>query len=429
MSWPGRLPARYASAAISAALAFASVLPAQRPARADTLSTRVRDSILAAVLADTLDLDLEPSVLLPPVPAFRQTLTLRPTLRRYTVGVVHAAEEASSVNWVGRFRRGTVRLDVTPVAYTGDTSTTASRPAVSFAGATPVSLRLDVPLRAADTVRVFAQTTSLPGALDPVDALALGAVGTSTLDLDAGALGVTARIGARYVLSREIGGGALLSLRGGLEYEPKPAGREMVSWRGTTLRGGVAVSRESDLTTLGASVELTRSIADSLGGRNLFPGGGALTIDARVQRFIGEAGDGFVSLNGFHSRPVDMQRPDVATRIIPIGDFTGVTLAAAIPRGRLSVLPSLSYLRESSRAQAIVSGRDTRLVASGQSTAASLGLSVPLGRLLTITPEAGVVIGDVGQTVTAQFPRRVRTLSFSDAIRGGWASVELSFSR
>ncbi len=411
----------------SAARTAAQARPA--PGR-DTLSTRVRDSIIAAVLADTADIDVDTLGLLPTVPGLRQSYTLRPTLRRYTVGTVNATEQASYASWVARFRRAAIRVDLTPVAYSGDTSTTADRPEVAFGGVSPISGRLDLALRHADTLRVFAQSMSFPGTLSAIDAQALGTVGTSTIDLDAGAIGVAARIGTRYVLTQPIGArGVAFSVRGGVEYDPKPSGAEAVSWRGTTVRGGVGLSKSTDLVNLGANVELTRSFADSLGGKNLFPGGGALTVDARALRFVGTDGTSFLSVNGFYSKPLSIERPDQPTRLIPIGDFAGANVSAALPLGPLTVLPAISYVRESSNATALVNGRATTLEASGYATSASLGLSVPFGSFVTITPEVGGAFGNIGQTVSAQFPRRIRRRSFSDSVSGGWVSLELSVTR
>jgi hypothetical protein len=250
------------------------------------------------------------------------------------------------------------------------------------------------------------------------------------VDLDAGALGIAARFGARYTLTQKLGAnGVALTVRGGVEYDPKPSGGEVVSWRGTTVRGALGVSRTVESGSVGTSIEMTTSYADSLGGRNLYPGGGTLNLDARALRFFGDDASGFVTVNGFYSRPVNVERPDVPTRIIPIGDFFGATVAAVIPAGRVNLLPVVSLLRESSNASAIVNTRRTTLDASGQSASVSLGVSVTLGSIVTITPEVGGVFGNVGQTVSAQFPRRVLRQSFSDAIRGGWISVELSVSR
>ena len=424
----GALAIVLVSALLSVTAAHAQ--PRPRP-RADTLSTRVRDSLLAAVLADTLDLAADTTLLLAPLPSFRQTFTLRPTVRSYAVGNVNASEQASYASWVARFRHATLRIDVTPVSYAGDTNTSvAERPQVEFGGVSPISARLDVPLRRADTVRVFAQTMSFPGALSNVDAQALGAVGTSTVDLDAGALGIAARVGARYTLTQRLGNaGVALTLRGGVEYDPKPSGTEAVSWRGTTIRGAIGLGRSVDAGTFGASVEMTQSYADSLGGRNLYPGGGTLTFDARALRYIGGNGDGFVSLIGFYAKPGGIQRPEQPTRLIPVGDFGGVTVSAAIPVRAVTLLPVFSVLRESSRARAIVNNRNTTLSASGHSATASFGVAVPLGRVLTLTPEVGGVFGNVGQTISAQYPRRARQTNFSDAIRGRWVSIEFSVSR
>ena len=399
--------------------------------RADTLSQKARDSLIAVVLADTLDVATDTIPLQSPLPSFRQSFTVRPTYRTYVVGNVNASEQASYASWVARFRRATLRLDVTPVSYSGDTNTTtADRPQVKFGGVSPISARLDVPARHGDTLRVFAQTMSFPGALSSIDAQALGAVGTSTVDLDAGALGIAARIGTRYTLTQRLGdNGMSLTLRGGLEYDPKPNSNEAVSWRGTTVRGGIGIGRASEAGSLGASAEMTRSYADSLGGRNLFPGGGTVTLDLRGTRFFGADGTGFVSFNGFFAKPVGVERPDQPTRLIPVGDFAGVTASAAIPVRAVTLLPVVSAQRESSNASAIVSGRKTTLDASGTTLAISLGISVPLGGGVTLTPEVGGVFGNVAQTVSAQFPRRVRSQNFNDAIRGAWFSLEFAVSR
>ncbi len=402
---------------------------AQTPrTRADTLTARVRDSIIADVLADTLD--LSDDALPVPAPRFAQAFTIRPTYRRYTVGGVRASEQSSNASWVGSFGRSALRIDLTPLSYTGDTTATAGRPSVAFSGVTPVSVRLDLTMRSRDTLRVFAQSMSSPAALSAAEAQAIGAVGTSTIDLDAGALGIASRVGMRYALTQPLGeSGMSLSMRGGVEYDPRPSGSDAVSWRGTTVRGLLGVSRATEATTVGASVELTKSFTDSLEGRNLFPGGGQLTVDARLQRYFGSDGTGFLTVSGFYSTPIDIERPDVATRLIPIGDFTGATAAAAIPVGALTLLPTVSVVRESSNARASFNGIPATLDASGTTATASLGVAVPVGRWITVTPEVGGAAGSVGQTVSARFPRRTRSQSFSDPIRGGWVTLEVSIAR
>jgi len=416
-------------------LAVGTRAAAQASPGRDSLSARVRDSLIAAVLADTNDLELDSLSRLPSAAAIRQTVTFRPTYRRYGVGGVDAAEQSSYASWSARFRRASIRIDMTPVSYAGDTSLITGRPQVSFGGASPVSARLDLQLLRADTLRLFAQSASFPGTLSQIDAQALGAVGTSTIDLDAGALGIAARIGLRYAHTQSIGDdGVALSFRGGVEYDPRPSGANVVSWRGTTVRGGIGINRTITSGTLGASMELTKSFADSLGGRNLFPGGGSLMFDARAIRFVGTDGTGFISVNGFYSKPIDIQRADQPTRLIPIGDFLGITATGAFPVGALTLLPMVSVMRESSSASAVVNRVTTGLNASGQTASVSLGLAVPLGRFITVAPEVGGAFGSVGQTVTSTFPRRfgrpiTRAQSFSDPIRGGWVALEVSIAR
>jgi hypothetical protein len=404
------------------------------PPRSDTLSTKARDSLIAVILADTADTAaIEPSI--GSGRGVRQSFTIRPTLRRYSVGAVHASEEGAYSNWTIRLPRAAIRLDLTPVSYTSDTSLVSGRPQVGVNGASPVSARVDLRVRSADTLRIFGQSASFPGALSSAQTQALGAIGTSTIDLDAGGLGVAARIGARYTLTQPVGvDGVSISLRGGVEYDPKPSGREAISWRGTTWRAGLGVNRARDDVLMGASVEVTQSTSDSLGGRNLFPGGGSLTLAGNLLRFIGEEGTGFVSANAFYSKPINITRPDQPTRLIPIGDFVALTLTGAVPVRSVTVVPTLSVLRESSNASAVVSGQATGLTASGYTASASLGVSVALGRFVTLTPEVGGAFGNVSQTVSSSFPRRigrpiVRSQTYTDPIRGGWVALELSVSR
>ncbi|HYW52156.1 MAG TPA: hypothetical protein VE861_16185, partial [Gemmatimonadaceae bacterium] len=174
---------------VNVALAALTVAPPvalvaqSRPVRGDTLSARVRDSLIAAVLADTLDGELDALEALQP--SNRQSFTVRPTYRSYKVGEIDASEYASYASWTSRFRRATLRVDFTPLAYESDTSVTADRPRVTVRGAAPVGGRLDLRLRGADTLRLFAQSASFPGTLTDAQAQALAAVGTSTIDVDA----------------------------------------------------------------------------------------------------------------------------------------------------------------------------------------------------------------------------------------------------
>lgn len=416
-----------ALAALTAA--SASALHAQsrtqnRPSHTSSVADHASDSLIAAVLADTLDLSAGSRV---PTRRARQSVTIRPTMRSYSVGNIDAAEQGVYTSFVTRYPRATIRLDVTPLTFRGDTSGVANRPQVSFGGMSPVSGRLDLRVRSADTLRVFAQSGSSPGALSAQDAQALGAVGTSTIDLDAASLGLAARVGTRYVLTQPLGAsGVSLSLRGGVEYDPKPSGTDVVSWRGTTVRGGVGVARAGLNTTLGTSVEVTQSYTDSLGGRNQFPGGGSLNVEARMLRLIGREGTSLVSLNAFYSRPLNIQRPNVRTRLIPIGDFMGATASGAMPVGPLSLLPTVTVLRESSLTQTSASGTTTRRDASGTTAVTALGLSIPLGRHLTVTPEGGVAFGSVGQTSTSTSVIRNQRQTFRDSIRGRYLTLEIS---
>lgn len=425
-----RFPTHAVARAVIVAIAAMTVAPAQslsaqaRTIRSDTLTPRVRDSLIAVAMADTLETVRRPASR---IATSRQTLAVRPTFRRYRVGQINATEQGVSARFASRVGRTVFRIDVTPISYLGDTSTASNKPQVAFSGASPVNAKFDVAVRSADTLRVFAQSSSFPGTLRPQDAQAVGAVGTSTIDLDAALLGVAARFGTRYVLTQPIGAsGVSLSLRGAVEYEPKPSGTAVVSWRGTTVRGGVGINRVHVNTTLGASVEMTRSFTDSLGGRNLFPGGGAVTVEARAMRLLGHDGGGLIAFNGFYARPINLQRPDVPTRIIPVGDFAGGTFSAAMPLLSLTLLPVLTVLHESSTSESTSRGTTTTRQGKGQTANASLGVLIPLGRHLSLTPEAGSTFGSVGLKTADRSALRTNSTSFSDAISGRWFSIELS---
>ena len=395
-----------------------------RPIRSDTLSVRARDSIIASVMADTL---ISVRGAAQRASSTRQLIAVRPTFRHYKVGQINATEQGMYTRIVSRVGRASFRVDVTPITYVGDTSTTANRPQVAFSGASPVSGRLDVALRSRDTLRVFAQSASFPGALRSQDAQAVGAVGTSTIDLDAPLLGVAARIGTRYTLTQALGAsGVALALRGGVEYDPRPSGTSVVSWRGTTVRGGVGLSKSQLHSSLGATVELTQSFTDSLGGRNLYPGGGALTVDARAVRLLGRSAGGLLALNGFYARPLNIQRPNVPTRIIPIGDFMGGTVSVALPAHSWTILPTLTVLRESSQSASTSRGTTTTRTASGQTASGSVGLQIPVGLHLTLIPEVGGALGNVGQSTVERSALRTNNTRFSDPISGRWFSVELT---
>ena len=53
-----------------------------------------------------------------------------------------------------------------------------------------------------------------------------------------------------------------------------PSGTLPVYWRGKTARVGATVSTSVGEAKLSGGVEVSRSVADALDGRNLFPGGG-----------------------------------------------------------------------------------------------------------------------------------------------------------
>ena len=104
----------------------------------------------------------------------------------------------------------------------------------------------------------------------------------------------------------------------------------------------------------------------------------------------------------------------------------GATASFSIPAFAWSVLPTFSFLRESSTAASTTNGVRTTRNASGNTGSASLGVQIPMGRHLTLTPEGGAAFGAVGQTTSSRGTFQNRRQSFSDPIRGRWVSLEIS---
>ena len=102
------------------------------------------------------------------------------------------------------------------------------------------------------------------------------------MDLESAGFGTPAIGGGRLALAFPLGN-LVLAARAGVEAEPRPNATSPVYWRGTTLRGGLALTASTGETSVTASVDATRSTADSLSGRNLFPGGGSVTLQVLAQ--------------------------------------------------------------------------------------------------------------------------------------------------
>lgn len=307
-------------------------------------------------------------------------------------------------------------------------------------GVTPIRGRLDVILRAGDTISVYGRRGSTPRTLNSTEASALGATGTSVLDLSSLSLGLASQVGVRGRWSLPVGS-VVFGLSGAAERDLSPPSTGIVFWQGTTLRGGANITGFVGEQTLTVSADISSSQADSLGGRNQFPGGGALTLGVSSNGAVNEAGTVWFSGDVFYVRPFGNDRNDQPTRLIPQGTFGGVSGLLLLETGALTWTPTVSLIRESSAAtvttvqQGTLPSR-TSLLGSAWSVAAGLSIDLPLGASVTVSPEVGAVTGTVSsslaQTNGRVLGRRGRvvnvtsTSTFNDAVRGWWGGLTLS---
>ena len=350
-----------------------------------------------------------------------QTLAIQGITRRIRVGDVWLHEDAAPATYSLRAPHLTGTVSTTPLRarFSNDTLT----------GVTPVSAQLSIGLHGLDTLRLYGQTTSFPSTLEARHADAIGGVGTSTIDAESFSLGTAANLGARYALVLPAGD-LLLTLRAGAEMEPQPAGTATVYWRGTTVLGGVSLSGDAGDATLGAGLDISRSSADSLGGRNLFPGGGSFTVSALLSTPIGSDEQGDATVRAFFVRPFNDARAAQRNRVAPVGQSAGVFGTLSWDAGSMVLAPAITLLREWSNEIVTSAGQSARVASTGWTAAPSVATILSPASWLSITPELGFVAGALSQSSSRSIPRRfgrsvtaVQTLS--DPIRGWWAGVEM----
>ena len=359
-----------------------------------------------------------------------QTVELEARVRSYTVGAVHVTERLMPITFTLNGSRARLRMTTTPLTF--------DAPSSQVTGTTPLSTRLDLRIRTDDSLRLYVDGASRPNTLDSLQNAALGSVGTSTLDLDSYALGAPTVFGARGSIAIWRGESAQLRLRAGMDVSPQPAGTSSVYWRGTTVRGGLSLRGTSEGKAYGLGADLAMSHADSLGGRNLFPGGGSLSLNGDATLPVGESSLR-VTFSGFLVHPVGDTRNDQPNRLIPIGNFYGLSALGSALIGNTLVFPSVSLMRESSAATTGTGLQAQSMTGSGWALAPSLAASVPLGSHMDLNPEAAVVLGSVGaryvQTVVIPggLRRRGRAASsvsgFDDHISGWWLALGVEIHR
>ncbi|MEP6999181.1 MAG: hypothetical protein ABI969_01800 [bacterium] len=358
----------------------------------------------------------------------RSRITVTGTARSYHIGDSSVTERVANARYELYVSRVRFRLDGTVLRYATHADT--------IDGSLPVAARLDFVTRPGDTVTVFARSASHPFDLSTRQTTALGAAGTSTVDLESSALGTPAVGGARVALAFPVGD-LVLAARGGIEVEPRPSGTLPVYWRGTTVRGGLALTSSSGDATITASIDATRSSGDSLGGRNLFPGGGSATFQMVTDFSVPNPFDPLedeqwpIRALAFYARPFSNDRSDQPNLLIPQGNLFGAVGTMLLSAGDLTFAPSFTLLRETSASESVSGLIRNRIAGSAWTVQSGIDVTIPLGGAFELTPQAGYTFGSIGasfsQSVVTRRGRPVgQSTSFTDAIRGTWLSVQLS---
>ena len=405
--------------------AFASdTASAQQPVRAHASAKRAaKDSAAKAAVADTSVADDDDDGRTRGV---RNTISAQPFARSYSIGRQSVGEQSAGFTW---------RLTSPHVgARISATSTKLTANPYSVSGVTPVSAHFDFMVRPGDTISVYGRSASSPLSLNDSQTRALSAIGTSTIDLESSALGVTSQFGARGIASIPVGD-IVLGLIGSVEFEPRPTSTTPVYWRGTTARGGLSLSALAGEADIVATTQLAFSNGDSLGGRNLYPGGGEWTTDFSVDGPVGSSGTILGTASAFYTHPFNNKRSDQPTRLIPDGDLYGVTGALIVPVKSLTLSPLLTISRETSQTEAVDGLVKSALHASGWSVAGSASLDIPFAGRFTLSPEVGAVVGNVsahtGASLARPRLRGGRTLTaggFSDRVTGFWGGLGFAVS-
>ena len=384
-------------------------------------------------MADSILLEDDPADdALLEAPGTRQSITVQSMNRSYAIGTGTFKETVGLLSY--RLRTPSLSLSVTasPLRYNASTGPT------TITGAPPVLVRVDWLPGVGDTLRVYGRTASSPATLDSTQSLAIGAVGVSTIELESFSLGTPAMVGARAALSFP-SDEVVFGLRAGVEYQAKPTGSSNTYWTGTTLSAGASIAFPTGALRTTALVDVSRSSADALGGKNLFQGGGSANLELRVDGLLGE-GEGVDALfSAWYQRPFDNVRSDQPNRLVPVGDTYGLFSMLSFPVGSSLLTPTVSMARESASGATSEGASRYSYAASSWAANAGMALSVPLSRSIDLTPEVGFASGSAGSTFVATtlvggtLPGRPgrpvsSTQNFRSGISGWWAALEFSIS-
>lgn len=352
----------------------------------------------------------------------RHTISVRPVYRGYSVGGSRVSERALGLTYALRTGAYQIRIGTAgPVRYSGATST--------IDAVTPIEATVDVRIGLGDSLRVTARSSSFPGSLDSNQLDALAELGTSTVELESVGLGTPAVAGVRLVLVESVGP-LDAALRIAADFEPRPDVVDSVYWRGTTLRLGMGLAHGFGATKISTSIDFSHSYADSLDGRNLFPGGGSLVARVEVESSLGEFGEVYGFGSAYYYRPLGLERPDQPNRRIPFGSVQGGYVGFMLPIWSVYVVPVVGVAREANSGDLDLRRFTFQSNGSSWALTASSSLSIPITRTLFLTPEAGFVRGGVrGEFVQLRSgDLRPIEFAFADDVDGWYAALDLSFS-
>jgi hypothetical protein len=361
----------------------------------------------------------------PPRATSSQQISVFGAARSYSLGDTAITERLGGVLYDARYRRFRLRADGTTLSY--------SAPPGSISGTTPIAGRLDYAYGPRDSVTIYGRTASTPMFLDSAQTDAIGAAATATIDLESFWLGTPGMVGGRVAFGRDMGG-AVLSLRGAVEMEPRPSGTEPIYWRGVSYLGGATIAGDVGDVMLELRADVRASVADSLGGRNLFPGGGLVMVRGMVRRgFLNPidplAEDGDITVSTFYSRTIAAERNNQPNRLVQSGSFVGAFSTLALPWREMTFLPSLELLRESSSAE----GESEADASTGSAWATRLGIAAiaPIGSRFDLMPEFGFATGSINADYVREVDARgggttFEPISVSTNTRGWWARLELT---
>ena len=354
--------------------------------------------------------------------------------RGYSIGGSKVTEQAGNLSYEYRTKQWGLSVDGASLQY-GALGRTIS-------GTGNSNVRVDYRLQPGDTLMLYGRSGSQPGTLDSAQVAAIGVAGGSFVDLQANSLGNPALFGGRAVFSFPVGD-LVLNLRGALESESKPAATQKVYWRGTTWAIGSTLYGNIGNGQLAAMVDISSSSADSLGGKNLYPGGGETTVRLDLQLPIDNpadsTGDDWNSaFSAWFSSPFGAIRADQPNRLLPLGNSFGLSGALTFPVGDATWGPSVQF--QSTSASASAKSGATLLSTSSSGWAANFAINadIPTSSIFELTPELGYAVGNAstsyGQTSskTVVVQRRGRTVTTTSggttatALRGWWIALGVS---